>query len=128
MSREHPRQALLDEGLGVHVERRERVVEDEDRRPGDDGTGEGEPLPLAARERQALLSDAGVEPPGKVVHEPAWASSSAARMSSSWRRAARGARFSRTLIEKSTGSSKAIGHLAAQRLEGDVPDVDARRG
>ena len=43
---ENPRQALLDECLGVDVERRQRVVEYEHRRAGEDGPRQGQPLPL----------------------------------------------------------------------------------
>ena len=68
-SREHVAQRLLDELLGVHVERGQRVVEHQDPRPREHGPGEREPLPLAAGQRHALLADAGVEAPGQVVHE-----------------------------------------------------------
>ena len=66
---EHPAQRLLDQLLGVHVQRGERVVEDQDLGLGEDRAGQREPLPLAAGEGEALLADAGVEPPGQVVHE-----------------------------------------------------------
>ena len=66
---EHAAQRLLDELLGVHVERRERVVEDEDARLGEHGPRQGEPLPLAAGQRHALLADAGVEAPRQVEGE-----------------------------------------------------------
>ena len=47
-------------GVGVHVERGERVVEQVDGRPADDGPGDGQPLPLAAGEVDAALRDAHV--------------------------------------------------------------------
>ena len=66
---EDPAQRLLDELLGVHVERGEGVVEDEDPWLGEDGPGQRETLPLAAREGVPLLADAGVEPPRQVADE-----------------------------------------------------------
>jgi hypothetical protein len=62
-------QGVLDEGLGVDVERRQGIVEHEHRRAGRDGTGEGEPLTLTARERQTLFADHGVRTVGEVVDE-----------------------------------------------------------
>ena len=56
-------------GLGVDVDRRQRIVEHEDPGPADDRPGQGQALPLAARQRQALLADAGVEAPGQVEGE-----------------------------------------------------------
>ena len=105
---QHPCQARLDEGLGVHVEGRERVVEHEHGRAGDDRTGEGEPLPLPARKRQPLLADTGVEPPRQVVHEEGLGEVERGAMSSSLASGRPRIRFSRTLIENSTGSSKAM--------------------
>ena len=67
---QHPPQRRLDERLGVHVERGQGVVEDQDARPREHRAGEREPLPLAAGQRHALLADAGVEAPRQVVHEP----------------------------------------------------------
>ena len=66
---EHPAQRRLDLRLGVHVERRQRVVEHEHPRAAEHGAGEREPLPLAAGQRQALLADAGVEAERQVVDE-----------------------------------------------------------
>ena len=68
-SREHAAQRLLDQRLGVHVERRQRVVEHQHARPADHGPGQREPLPLPARQRQALLADPRVQPPRQVVDE-----------------------------------------------------------
>ena len=66
---EHVAQRPLDQRLGVHVEGRQRVVEDQHGRPAEDGAGEREPLPLPAGQRQPLLADAGGQAPGQVVHE-----------------------------------------------------------
>ena len=67
--REHPAQCFLDLGLGVDVERRQRVVEHEHPRTPQHRAGQGEALPLATGQRQPLLADAGVQPVGQVVHE-----------------------------------------------------------
>ena len=80
---------LLDQLLGVHVERGQGVVEDE-HRPGEDGPRQGEPLPLPAGERQALLADAGVEAPGEVVDEAGLGDLEGPAMSSSVASAGRG--------------------------------------
>ena len=63
------RKRLLDARFGVHVERRERIVEHEHAWPPDDGARDREPLTLAARQRQPLFADAGVETPRQVVRE-----------------------------------------------------------
>ena len=68
-SAEHPAQRLLDQRLGVHVERGERVVEHQDARPGQHRPGQREPLALTAGQGHALLADPGVEPPRQVVDE-----------------------------------------------------------
>ena len=49
----------LDFALGVDVERRGRLVEDQDRRRLQDGAGDGDALLLAAGELQAALADLG---------------------------------------------------------------------
>lgn len=66
---EHVAQGFLDQGLGVHVERGQRVVEHEDARIGQRRTGEREPLPLPAGQAHPLLADAGVEAERQVSHE-----------------------------------------------------------
>ena len=66
---QHPAQRLLDQRLGVHVEGRQGVVEHQHVGAGQDRAGQRQALPLAARERHALLADAGVEAPGQVVDE-----------------------------------------------------------
>ena len=66
---QHAAQRLLDQLLGVHVERGERVVEDEHARLREHGPRQGETLPLAAGQGHALLADAGVEAPRQVEGE-----------------------------------------------------------
>ena len=66
---QHPAQRLLDHGLGVHVERRQGVVEHQDLRRGEDRPGQREALPLPAGQAHALLADPGVEPERQVVDE-----------------------------------------------------------
>ena len=51
---------LLDEPLGLRVERARRLVEDEDRRVAQDRPRDRHPLLLAAREAVAALADDGV--------------------------------------------------------------------
>jgi hypothetical protein len=58
---QHPAQRLLDDGLGVHVECGQRVVKHEDPGGGEDGPRQRQPLPLAAGQAHALLTDAGVQ-------------------------------------------------------------------
>ena len=57
---EQPPQARLDAALGVQVDVRGRLVEDEDARVGDQRAGEGDELALAGRELRAALADLGV--------------------------------------------------------------------
>ena len=52
--------ASIDQPLRFGVERRGRLVEDQDRRVADDGAGDADALPLAARQRHAALADHGV--------------------------------------------------------------------
>ena len=56
----HPLERVLDLPLGVAVERRGRLVEQQDRRRLQDRAGDGDALLLAARELQAALADLGV--------------------------------------------------------------------
>ncbi len=62
-------QRLLDDGLGVHVQRRQGVVEHQDLGCGEDGPSERQPLPLPAGQAHALLADPGVQPERQVVDE-----------------------------------------------------------
>ena len=50
-------QALLDRRLHLRIERRRRLVEDEDRRILQDDAGDGDPLTLAAGKLDAALAD-----------------------------------------------------------------------
>ena len=59
----------LDLALGVDVERRGRLVEDEDRRRLEHGAGDGDALLLAARELQAALADLGLVAVGQALDE-----------------------------------------------------------
>ena len=54
----------------ARVERPERLVEEEDARLDREGTGEGHPLPLAARElgRVALAEPVQLHEPEQLVH------------------------------------------------------------
>ena len=56
-AREQPAQAGLDAALGVQVDVRRRLVEDEDPRVGDERAGERDELALAGRELRAALAD-----------------------------------------------------------------------
>ena len=47
----------LDQALGLGVERRGRLVEDQDRRILEDRARDRDPLPLAARQTDAALAD-----------------------------------------------------------------------
>ena len=60
------RQRLLDRPLGLGVERRGRLVEDQDRRVLQEHAGDGQALLLPARELHAALADDRVEPVGQV--------------------------------------------------------------
>ena len=57
---QQPAQALLDAALGVQVDVRGRLVEDQDPRVGDQRAGERDQLALAGRELHAALADLGV--------------------------------------------------------------------
>ena len=75
--RDHERRAarhealerLLDRALALGVERRRRLVEDEDRRVLEERARDRETLALAAREARAALPHARVEPVGEGVDE-----------------------------------------------------------
>ena len=58
-------QRAQDPGLDLRVDRRGGVVEDQQPRPADQRPGQGDPLPLAARERGAALPQLGVERVGQ---------------------------------------------------------------
>ena len=65
----HLAQRQLDPGLGVRVDRRGGVVQDQDPRVHQQRAGDRDPLALAARERQAALADARVVAVGQVADE-----------------------------------------------------------
>ncbi len=52
---------LLHQRLALGIERRRRLVEQQQRRVAQDGAGDGETLPLAAGQRDAALADQRVE-------------------------------------------------------------------
>ena len=56
---------VLDEHLGPRVDRARRLVEDEDRRVGQERSGDRHQLPLAGAEIAALVVDDGVVAVGK---------------------------------------------------------------
>ena len=58
---EQPRQGLLDRLLRFGIERRGRLVEQDDRRAAQERPGDRQPLALAAGELQPALADDGVE-------------------------------------------------------------------
>ena len=65
-----PREALLDRRLDFRIERRGRLVEDEDRRVLQEHAGDGDALALAARKLGAALADMRVETlPAPVIRE-----------------------------------------------------------
>ena len=67
--REHLAQPAFDQLLGAHVQRRERVVQDQHRGPGGDRPGQGEALALPAGQAQPLLADQRVDAVGQRVDE-----------------------------------------------------------
>ncbi len=66
---EHPPKRGLDESLGVDIERRQRVVEHQHLGLRRNRAREREPLPLATREAEPLLTDLRVESLRQVVDE-----------------------------------------------------------
>ena len=66
---QHAAQRALHLGFGVHVQRRQRVVQHQHRRLADHGPGQREPLPLPTGEGQALLADAGRQAPRQLLDE-----------------------------------------------------------
>ena len=60
---------LLDLPLGLGVDRRGRLVEDQDRRVDQECPGDRDPLPLAAGERLAALADQRVVAVGQAEDE-----------------------------------------------------------
>ncbi len=68
-----PVEALLDRRLDLRIERRGRLVEDQDRRVLEQHAGDGDALALAAGELDAALADMGVEAGAAVVVGEVWA-------------------------------------------------------
>ena len=64
-----PSQRFLHDRLGGIVERRGRLIEDQDARVFEDRPGDREPLALPAREARAALADDRVIPLGKLADE-----------------------------------------------------------
>jgi hypothetical protein len=62
-------QRLLDLALGLGVDRRGRLVEDQDAGVDQQGAGDRDPLPFAAGEGLAALADRGVVPLGQAEDE-----------------------------------------------------------
>ena len=60
---------LLHRDLGLRVEVGGRLVEDHDPGSGQEEPGDGEPLPLPARQPVPALADHGVEPVGQGGHQ-----------------------------------------------------------
>src|SRR5262249_49589430 len=60
---------LLDDALALIVERRGRLVEDQDARIGDERPCDRNPLALAARQRRSAFADDGVVTFGKLQDE-----------------------------------------------------------
>ena len=65
----HAVELVLDVPLGVAVERRGRLVEQQDRRALQNGAGNGDALLLAARQFQAALADFGLVALGRAPDE-----------------------------------------------------------
>src|SRR6185295_15489070 len=62
-------ECLLDQRLGVRVERARGLVQDQDARVLEQSAGNGDALPLAARELDAALADKRGEAGGKAGNE-----------------------------------------------------------
>ena len=118
-------QRRLDQRLGVDVERRQRVVEHEHRGLRRDRPGEREPLPLSAREAEALLADRGVEPVGQVVDEVGLRDlERLGAVPARCRADAPSSTLSRTDAENSVASSNAIAMCVRSSSPAEVADVD----
>src|SRR5437868_6688343 len=64
-----PVERFLDQPLAFGVERRGRLVEQQDRRLAQQGAGDGDALALATREARAVLAEEGVEALGQFAQE-----------------------------------------------------------
>jgi hypothetical protein len=73
------RQRLLDVALGLGVQRRGGLVEDQDRRVLEHGPGDGDALPLPAGQQHAAIADQGVEALGSASMKSSACAACAAR-------------------------------------------------
>ena len=118
-------QRVVDRLFGRRIHRRGGIVEDQDPRIGEDGSGQGDPLTLAARQREPTFADDGVVTVGQRVDE---------RLGTTG--ASRGAYFFVGCVGFGVGDvgadrvreeERIFEHdsdLAAKRGEGDVTHVD----
>ena len=98
-----------DDGLGVHVERGQGVVEHQDLRRGQDRAGQRQPLPLTAGQAHALFADPVFEPERQLVDELRGRDLDGLRQLVLGReRPAANRRLSATDIENRVGSSNAV--------------------
>ena len=126
---QHVAQRPLDQRLGVHVERRQRVVEHQHRRAGRAPRG---PAPAAAAGRRTATGPArrsGCPAPtaGRARTRPG-RPAAPRRRRRRWRPGRPSVRFSRTLIENSVALLEGGRHDAAQLGQRQVADVDAVEG
>ena len=116
-----------DARLGRRVDRRGRVVEDQDARVDGERAGDRDPLPLPARERDAALADHRVVALRQALDELVRlrGARGALDLLVRQRRRRPKAMFSRTVAENRNGSCEIDADLAPQRGERHVADVDA---
>ena len=103
--------------LGVDVDVRGRLVEDQDARVGDERAGEGDELALAGGELHAALADLGVEPVRQRADEvPAPTARAASSISSR--------------VASVAAEGDVVGDRAAEQegLLRDDPQLRAQRG
>src|SRR5207248_11124929 len=112
---QYPRQRLLDQRLGVYVQRRQRIVEHQYPGLPEHRAGQGESLPLPAGQRQSLFADPGIQAPRQVVHELGLGHGERLRDLLVGGVGRPRVRFSRTDMENSVASSKAT-PMTARRL------------
>ena len=126
--RQHLAQRGLHQGLGVHVQRGQRVVEHQERRAARPPRGPARAAAAGRRTASAPARRPGCPGPAAAVRRSRhWATcSAAARPPSSAAPGAPIATFSRTVAENSVGSSKATATTcaAAQRESRDIDAVE----
>ena len=113
--------------LGVQVDVRRRLVEDQDARVGDERAREGDELALAGGELDAALADLGVEPGGQALDELPRADGAGRGLDVvvGW---APGRPKRDVLADRPAEEERLLGHdahLRAQRVRGDVAQVVA---